>query len=214
MPNYTEEYGAKLAIQVQELTLSQSYETQLLDEVFPRGTKVILWNFFGKTLLTIKKPCNYFDVFKNLINDVMISETIDQNTIEAICAGYELFSMILKMPEMNKVREIVHCVVLIAPLLLKFTRNPFKNQIIINTIFNVCTTLIRSFDETILSLLLLHNFLPSYSYQNYDIQNYNKKESINVGVIHEFILAERNEQGYDLLLSYLGLIETCIEVFI
>lgn len=214
MPYYTEEFVEEQDHGIEELVLSRNYEAQLLDLVFPAGTKVILWNTFGKTLFTVKRICNYFVVFTYLVNDLMISATVNQKTIESICAGYELISAIFKIPETNRIREVANCSVLIAPLLLKFSQHPFKDQAIINTLFKVCTELIKSHDETILSLLLLHNFLPSYILQHYNIQYYYRKESINVGTIHEFILVDRNEHTFNLLLSYLGLIEACVEVSI
>lgn len=212
MPHYTEEYLIEHGRGVEQLTLNQNYEVQKADIVFPKGTQIVIWNLFDKALFTLKHPCNYFIIFKNLVNEVVVSETIDEINPESICSGYRLLLKILEIPETHSLREIQQCLGVVTSLLFKFTRNPFKDKTMVSMMFNVCVKLIQYFDDGMLPVLVLHNFLPTYLFQRYNLKSCQRKDSINVGTINEFILIERLANSYDIILNFLDLIEICIEV--
>lgn len=213
MPNYTEEYMSDFGGDLQQVTLAQEYETQQNDMVFPKNTKVVLWKSYSTTLMTLKAPCNYFVAFKTLIDEIITNSDVDERSLEAVGAGYDLLLTILKIPDVHKTREIQQCIAIVAALLLKFTKGPFRVVKMVKSVFKLCVRLIDSYDDSILSSFVLHKFLPSYIFQHYNLNHYQMKECISVGGIADFIIAERLDNCYDLVLHYLELIHICMKVF-
>lgn len=213
MPNYTEEYMVEHSKEIELHTLIQDYVALRSDIVFPRGTNVVIWKSYEKTLLTIKAKCNYFTVFKNIINFAILAPEASESLIDSICAGYNLLILILDMPAALQNPDILQCIGLATALLLKFARDPFKNPKMVTSMFKICVKLIRFYDENVVSLLLLHNFLHTYVSQDYSLSSFRRKEFMKIGTISEFFVFERFSSSYELLISYLDVIETCIEVF-